>query len=62
MSASRTADLGLISAFAVDLLSGCVIPMTSKLVPQCQTPGVMGPWLGLTGLVSVYNDCVRWKF
>ena len=42
-SASRTADLGSISAFAVDLFPGRIMPVTSKLVLQWATvPGVWG--------------------
>ena len=63
-SAPRTADPGSIPAFAVDLLPGRVIPLTSKLVLQwlpCQALGVIGSALGLVGLVSVYCDWMRWK-
>ena len=63
-SASRAADLGSITTFAVDPFPGRVTPVTEKLALQwlpCQAPGVIGSALGLTGSVPSYCDWVRYK-
>ena len=63
-SASRTAFLGSIPAFVVDLFPCQVTPETYKFAVQwlpCLTPGAIGSALGLVGPVSVYCDWVRQK-
>ena len=64
-SASRAADLGLISAFSVRIFSGSSHTRDLKhLVLQwlpCQAPGVIGSMMGLVGPVSILFDWVRWK-
>ena len=63
-SASKTADLGSIAVFHVDLLQYGVTLVSSKLVLQllpCQAHGVTGSVQGLVGPVSVDCDRVRRK-
>ena len=58
-SSSKAADLGSVSRFAVDLLPGQVMPVTSNLALQllpCQVSGAIGSALRMVGPVSVYCD------
>ena len=64
VSTSTVAYLGSISAFALRIFLGRVIPVTYKLLLQwlpCQAPDEIGSVLGLVGPVSVYCECVRQK-